>query len=256
MTHDVVIDAESSESLIDRLNDGADVSPDSPFPARRKVYDVERIRSDFPCLHQNVHGRPLVFLDTAASAQKPNVVIEAQADVLRHDYANIHRGVYDLSERATTLHEAAREKVVHFLNARSHREIVFTRGATEAINLVAESFIRPRAKPNDEILITTMEHHANIVPWQLLETRIGTKLKVAPITDEGELIFEAFEQLISPRTRLIAVTWVSNALGTVLPIRDIIELGKRRGIPVLIDASQAVLHMPVDVQALDCDFLV
>lgn len=219
-------------------------------------FDVERIRGDFPCLHQEVHGRPLVFLDTAASAQKPNAVIDAQADTLRHSYANIHRGVYELSERATTLHEAAREKVVRFLNAGSHSEIVFTRGATEAINLVAESFIRSKAQPGDEILITTMEHHANIVPWQLLESRIGTKLNVAPITDEGELIFDAFEKLISPRTRLIAVTWVSNAIGTVLPIQDIIELGHSHGIPVLIDASQAVQHFPVDVQMLDCDFLV
>lgn len=222
----------------------------------KKRFDVERIRGDFPCLHQDVHGRPLIFLDTAASAQKPEAVIDAQAGTLRHSYANIHRGVYELSERATTLHEAAREKVVHFLNARSHQEIVFTRGATEAINLVAESFVRPVAQVGDEILITTMEHHANIVPWQLLETRIGTKLKVAPITDDGELIFESFEKLISPRTRLIAVTWVSNAIGTVLPIQDIIDLGHRHGIPVLIDASQAVQHFPVDVQMLDCDFMV
>ncbi len=256
MTQDALVGCERRAVRFEQGRDEVGRDPALQSIGLKKRFDVERIRGDFPCLHQDVRGRPLVFLDTAASAQKPKAVIEAQADTLRHNYANIHRGVYELSERATTLHEAAREKVVHLLNARSHEEIVFTRGATEAINLVAESFVRPMAQVGDEILITTMEHHANIVPWQLLETRIGTKLKVAPITDDGELIFEAFEKLISPRTRLIAVTWVSNAIGTVLPIQDIIDLGHRHGIPVLIDASQAVQHFPVDVQMLDCDFLV
>ncbi len=218
-------------------------------------FDVERIRADFPCLHQDIHGHPLVFLDSAASAQKPRQVIEAQADVLRHSYANIHRGVYWLSERATELHEAAREKVRAFVNAPSRREIVFTRNVTEAINLLAQSFVRPAARAGDEILITGMEHHANIVPWQLLAEQAGTRLVVAPITDQGELIMEAFERLLSPRTRLVSVTWVANALGTVVPVEEIIEMAHARGVPVFVDAAQAVQHMPVDVQALDCDFL-
>ena len=218
-------------------------------------FDVEKIRADFPCLHQEVHGHPLVFLDSAASAQKPAQVIEAQADVLRHSYANIHRGVYTLSERATDLHDSAREKVRAFLNANSKREIVFTRNVTEAINLLAQSFVRPNAKEGDEILITGMEHHANIVPWQMLAEQAGTRLAVAPITDEGELILEEFDRLITDRTKLVAVTWVANALGTVNPIEEMIEMAHAKGVPVFVDAAQAVQHMPVDVQALDCDFL-
>ena len=218
-------------------------------------YDVDKIRADFPCLHQDIHGHPLVFLDSAASAQKPNQVIEAQADVLRHSYANIHRGVYTLSERATDLHDGAREKVRAFLNAESKREIVFTRNVTEAINLLAQSFVRPTAREGDEILITGMEHHANIVPWQLLAEQCGTKLVVAPITDEGELILEEFDRLITERTRLVAVTWVANALGTINPVDEMIGMAHAKGVPVFLDAAQAVQHMPVDVQALDCDFL-
>jgi cysteine desulfurase/selenocysteine lyase len=218
-------------------------------------YDVERIRADFPCLQQEIHGHPLVFLDSAASAQKPTQVIEAAADVLRHSYANIHRGVYTLSERATDLHDGAREKVRAFINAPSKREVVFTRNVTEAINLVAQSFVRPNAKSGDEILITGMEHHANIVPWQLLAEQAGTKLVVAPITDEGELILDEFERLLSERTRLVSITWVANALGTVNPVETMIEMAHARGIPVMVDAAQAVQHMPVDVQALDCEFL-
>ena len=218
-------------------------------------FDVERIRADFPCLQQEVHGHPLVFLDSAASAQKPRQVIEAQADVLRHSYANIHRGVYSLSERATELHDGAREKVRALLNAPSKREIVFTRNVTEAINLVAQSFIRPKAKPGDEILITGMEHHANIVPWQLLAEQTGTKLKVVPITDEGELIMEEFDRLITDRTVLVSATWVANALGTINPIEIMIDLAHAKGVPIFVDAAQAVQHLPIDVQALDCDFL-
>lgn len=218
-------------------------------------FDVERIRADFPCLQQEVHGHPLAFLDSAASAQKPKQVIEAQANVLRHDYANIHRGVHSLSERASELHDGAREKVRAFLNAPSTREIVFTRNVTEVINLIAQSFVRPKAKEGDEILITGMEHHANIVPWQLLAEQIGTKVVVAPITDEGELVMEEFERLISERTVLVSVTWVANALGTINPIEEIIDLAHAKGVPVFVDAAQAVQHMPVDVQALDCDFL-
>ncbi len=218
-------------------------------------FDVERIRADFPCLHQEVHGHPLVFLDSAASAQKPNQVIDAQADVLRQDYANIHRGVYSLSERATELHDGARDKVRAFLNAPSKREIIFTRNVTEAINLLAQSFVRPNAKPGDEVLITGMEHHANIVPWQILAEQAGTKLVVTPITDEGELILDEFDRLITPATKLVAVTWVANALGTINPIGTMIEMAHAKGVPVFVDAAQAVQHMPIDVQALDCDFL-
>jgi cysteine desulfurase / selenocysteine lyase len=229
-------------------------------PARRIEpaggFDVARVRRDFPCLQQTVHGRPLVYLDTAASAQKPAVVIDAMARVLREDYANIHRGVYDLSQRATDLHEGARERIRRLLNAAETREIVFTRNATEGVNLVAQSFVRPQVRPGDQVLITAMEHHANIVPWQLLEAQCGLELVVAPINDEGELLLEEFEARLSPRTRLVAVAWVSNALGTVNPVRDMIELAHGRGIPVLLDAAQAVQHLPVDVRELDCEFLV
>jgi cysteine desulfurase / selenocysteine lyase len=218
--------------------------------------DVEAVRADFPCLHQKIHDRPLVFLDSATSAQKPQVVIDALCDVLRHDYANIHRGVHALSQRATDLHDAAREKVRDFINAASSREIVFTRGGTEGINLVAQSFVRPRARAGDEVLITTMEHHANIVPWQLLADQVGLKLVVAPINDDGEVLLDELASLISERTKLVSVAWVSNALGTINPVDEIVKLAHARGVPVLLDACQAVQHIPIDVQALDCDFLV
>jgi cysteine desulfurase/selenocysteine lyase len=219
-------------------------------------FDPARARLDFPCLHQAVHGRPLVYLDSATSAQKPQVVIDTVSGVLCHDYANIHRGVHTLSERATDLHEGAREKVRAFINAADRREVVFTRGGTEGINLVAQSYVRPQAQPGDEVLITTMDHHANIVPWQLLGEQTGLKLVVAPINDDGELLFDAMAGLISGRTRLVSVPWVSNALGTINPVYDIVALAHARGVPVLIDACQAVQHIPVDVRELDCDFLV
>jgi len=222
----------------------------------RAGLDVAAVRADFPCLDQMIHDRPLVFLDSATSAQKPRRVIDTLGHVLRHDYANIHRGVHTLSQRATDLHDEAREKIRSFLNAASAREIVFTRGGTEAINLVAQSFVRPRAEPGDEVLITTMEHHANIVPWQLLADQIGLKLVVAPINDDGEVLLDALAELISERTRLVSVAWVSNALGTINPVHEIVELAHARDVPVLIDACQAVQHIPIDVQALDCDFLV
>jgi cysteine desulfurase / selenocysteine lyase len=226
--------------------------------ARSRVggLDVEAVRADFPCLDQLIHGQPLVFLDSATSAQKPQLVIDTLSQVLRHDYANIHRGVHTLSQRATDLHDGAREKIRALINAASTREVVFTRGGTEAINLVAQSFVRPRAKAGDEVLITTMEHHANIVPWQLLADQIGLKLVVAPINDEGEVLLDELAELISERTRLLSVAWVSNALGTVNPVEEIVELAHARGVPVLIDACQAVQHIPIDVQALECDFLV
>jgi cysteine desulfurase/selenocysteine lyase len=222
----------------------------------RAGLDVAAVRADFPCLDQMIHGRPLVFLDSATSAQKPQAVIDTLCEVLRHDYANIHRGVHTLSQRATDLHDGARERIRAFINAASSSEIVFTRGGTEAINLVAQSFVRPRAEPGDEVLITTMEHHANIVPWQLLADQTGLKLVVAPINDDGEVLLDALAELISERTRLVSVAWVSNALGTINPVHAIVELAHARGVPVLIDACQAVQHIPIDVQALDCDFLV
>jgi cysteine desulfurase/selenocysteine lyase len=218
--------------------------------------DVARLRVDFPCLHQSIHGRPLVFLDTAASAQKPAAVIDAMARVLRTDYANIHRGVYDLSQRATDLHEGARAKVQRFLGAAQAREIVFTRNATEGINLVAESFVRPNVRPGDRVVITAMEHHANIVPWQMLRDRLGLELAVAPMEDDGSLCLDRLAACLTDQTRLLSVTWVSNALGTVNPVHDIVALAHGRGIPVLLDAAQAVQHMVVDVQEVDCDFLV
>jgi cysteine desulfurase/selenocysteine lyase len=226
-------------------------------PVRRAHgLDIARVRADFPCLQQTVRGRPLVFLDTAASAQKPTAVIEAVARVLREDYANIHRGIYDLSQRATELHEGARVTAQRFINAADAREIVFTRNATEGINLVAHSFVRPRVRPGDQVLITGLEHHANIVPWQLLREQVGLEMVVAPINDDGALLLDEFEGLLSDRTRLVSLTWVSNALGTVNPVHEIIALAHARGLPVLLDAAQAVQHMPVDVQELDCEFLV
>jgi cysteine desulfurase / selenocysteine lyase len=218
--------------------------------------DVARVRLDFPILATRMHDRPLVYLDSAASTQKPACVIDEHARFYREDYANIHRGIYELSQRATDLHEAARRKVQGLINASDSREVIFTRNATESINLVAHSFARPRLGPGDEILITTMEHHANIVPWQVLRDQTGARLVVAPIDDDGTLLMDAFAGLLSDRTRLVAVTWVSNALGTVNPVEEIVALAQARGVPVLIDAAQAVQHRVVDVQALGCDFLV
>jgi len=218
--------------------------------------DVARIRADFPILSRRVHGKRLVFLDSAASAQKPQAVIDAERHFYEAEYANVHRGVYWLSQRATDAYEAAREKVRRLLNARETREIVFVRGATEAINLVAQSYGRTFLSASDEVLITHMEHHANIVPWQMLRDEKGIVLKVAPIDDAGELDLDAFARLIGPRTKLIAVTHVANALGTVLPVEAVTRLAKTYGIPVLIDGCQAVPHQAVDVQALDCDFYV
>jgi cysteine desulfurase/selenocysteine lyase len=217
------------------------------------AFDVERVRSDFPILQQRIHGKPLVFLDSAASAQKPRQVIDAMSEFYGRDYANIHRGVYELSQRATEAFEDARDKVSDFLNAES-REIVFVRGATEAINLVASTHGARNVGAGDEILITAMEHHSNIVPWQLLCEEKGAVLQVAPIDDRGELLMDEFEKLLSPRTRMVAVAHVSNALGTVNPVREITALAHARGIPVLVDGAQAVSHTRVDVRDLDCDF--
>jgi len=222
-------------------------------PGAPPAYDVEAARRDFPILDQRVHGQPLVYLDNAATTQKPESVIRAISDYYRRDNANIHRGVHELSNRATRAFENARGRVRRFLNAAEDAEIIFLRGATEAINLVASSFGQQLA-PGDEILISTMEHHSNIVPWQMLSQRAGTVLKVAPINDRGELILEEFERLLSERTRLVAIVHQSNSLGTVNPVAEIVELAHRAGAKVLLDGAQAVSHHPVDVRALDADF--
>ncbi len=216
--------------------------------------DVERIRADFPILDQEVHGRPLVYLDNAATTQKPHRVIEALRHYYEKDNSNVHRGVHQLSERATAAYEAARDKVRRFLNAGHREEVIFTRGTTESINLVAQSFLRPTIHAGDEILITGMEHHSNIVPWQLLCEQTGASLRVVPLNDQGEVIWEEFERLLSDRTRLLGVVHVSNALGSVNPVRRMIEAAHANDIPVLVDGAQAVAHMPVDVRVLDADF--
>jgi len=219
-----------------------------------RAFDVDRIRDEFPALHQDVKGKPLVYLDNAASAQKPRPVIDAVARFYAHDYANIHRGVHELSERATKAYENARLKVQRFLGAASEREIVFVRGTTEAINLVASTYGRANVGEGDEVLITTMEHHSNIVPWQMLCGEKGATLKVVPINDRGELEMDALEELIGPRTRILAVGHVSNALGTVNPVRRIVELAHAEGVPVLLDGAQAAPHLSIDVAELGCDF--
>jgi cysteine desulfurase / selenocysteine lyase len=216
--------------------------------------DIAKIRADFPILAERVNGKPLVYLDNAATSQKPRVVLDAIANYYEHMNANIHRGVHTLSVRATEAHDAARLTVKKFINAADTREIIFVRGATEAINLVAQTYGRRHVGAGDEVLITAMEHHSNIVPWQILCEEKGAHLKVAPIDDRGELLLDEFAKLIGPRTKIVAVTQVSNALGTVLPLREMVELAHRSGVPVLVDGAQAVPHFAVDVQALDCDF--
>lgn len=219
-------------------------------------YDVEAVCAQFPGLQQDVNGHPLVYLDTAASAQKPQRVIDRMAAFYAHDYANIHRGVYDLSQRASDAHDAAREAVRRFINAAEARSCIFVRNGTEAMNLVAESFVADRLGPGDAVLITGMEHHANVVPWLRLRDRKGITLKVAPLTPDGALDMEAFTRLLNePDTKFVGATWVSNALGSVNPVKDIVRLAHERGVPVMIDACQAVQHLPIDVQDLDCDFL-
>jgi cysteine desulfurase/selenocysteine lyase len=219
-------------------------------------WDVERIRQDFPALHQEVHGKPLVYLDNAATTQKPQVVIEALTAYYTRDNANVHRGVHLLSERATDAYESGRRRIQRHLNAASPREIVFVRQATEAINLVAASFGRTVVGAGDEIVISAIEHHANIVPWQMLCEEKGARLKVVPVDDRGDLIMDEYARLLGPRTRLVAITQVSNALGTITPIEEIIRLAHRENIPVLVDGAQAAPHQAVDVRALDCDFFV
>src|SRR3954447_24726964 len=218
--------------------------------------DVTAIRKDFPIVAQQVHGKPLIYLDNAATSQKPQCVIEALTRFYQMDNANIHRGVHQLSERSTQSYEAARGKVQRFLNAANTREIIFVRGATEGINLVAQTYGRSAVAAGDEIVISAMEHHSNIVPWQMLCEEKGARLRVAPINDAGELLLDDYERLLNAKTKLVAVSHVSNALGTVNPIGRMIELAHARGIPVLVDGAQAAPHLKIDVQALNCDFYV
>ncbi len=219
-----------------------------------KPFNVEAVRRDFPILQRSVHGKPLVYLDTAASAQRPLAVIEATDRFYREHNANVHRGVHTLSQEATDLYEAGRTKLAGFINAGSPREIVFTRGTTESINLVAQSYLRPKLNPGDEILITHMEHHSNIVPWQMLRDQTGASLKVVPINDRGELEMDVLESMLSERVKLLGIVHISNALGTVNPVAEVCRLAKRFDIPVLVDGAQAMPHAAVDVQALGCDF--
>ena len=220
----------------------------------RMPYNVQRARADFPILRQRVYDKPLVYLDNAATSQKPQAVMDAVSRFYTQDCANIHRGLHVLSERATQAYEDARETVREFINAPTAQEIVFVRGTTEAINLVAHSYARPRLQPGDEIVISAMEHHSNIVPWQLVCAERGARLRVVPITDAGELRLDAYAELLGPRTKLVAIAHVSNALGTINPIRQAIDLAHRREIAVLVDGAQAVPHLGVDVQSLGCDF--
>jgi len=219
-------------------------------------FDVRKVRRDFPILAQKVHGRPLVYLDNAATTQKPQAVMDSLTRFYRQDCANIHRGVHLLSERATAAYEQSRAKVRRFLNARSDAEIIFVRGATEGINLVAQTYGRAHLGPGDEVLVSAMEHHSNIVPWQILCQEKSAHLRVVPMNDRGEFLLEEFDRLLGDRTRLIAVTHVSNALGSVNPVREIIDRAHRRNVPVLLDGAQAAQHLRVDVRDLDCDFYV
>ena len=228
----------------------------APMPATVAPFDVERVRADFPVLARTVHGKPLAYLDNGASAQRPQAVIDAVDDYERHHHSNIHRGVHSLSQEATALFEGARDRVTRFINARSRNEVLFVRGTTEGINLVAQSYARPQLQAGDEILVTHLEHHANIVPWQMVCEQTGARLVVAPIDANGEVHAEAVEALMGPRTRILACAHVSNALGTVLPVRRLIASARARGIVTLIDGAQAIPHLPVDVQELGCDFYV
>ena len=222
--------------------------------ASAQRFDVARIRADFPILKQKIHGKPLVYFDNGATSQKPQSVIDALVQYYSAENSNIHRGVHSLSERATADYEAARAKVRRFINAQSDREIIFVRGATEAINLVAQSYGRTFLKSGDEILVSAMEHHSNIVPWQMVCSQVGAQLRVIPINHDGEIVMEEYGRLLNDRTKFVAVTHVSNALGTVAPVKEMIALAHQRGVPVLLDGAQAVPHRRIDVRELDCDF--
>jgi cysteine desulfurase/selenocysteine lyase len=217
-------------------------------------YDVARIRADFPALAMQVYGKPLVYLDNAASAQKPLAVLDRMRKASTSEYANVHRGLHFLANEATEAYEGARESVRAFLNAGRKEEIIFTRNATEAINLVAYTFARERIKPGDEIVLSIMEHHSNIVPWHFLRERYGAVLKWAPVDEEGNFLLDEFEKLLGPRTKMVAITQMSNALGTPVPVKDVVKLAHARGIPVLVDGAQGAVHLDVDVRDIDCDF--
>ena len=219
------------------------------------MYDITKVREDFPILSRTVYGKPLIYLDNGATTQKPLCVLDAMREEYLNVNANVHRGVHWMSQQATDLHEAARETVRKFINARSTTEIVFTRGTTESLNLVTSSFVEGCMKEGDEVIVSTMEHHSNIVPWQLQEQRKGIVLKVIPMTDEGELLLEEYEKLFTERTKLVSVTQVSNVLGTVNPVKEMIRIAHEHGVPVVVDGAQSVPHFAVDVQDLDCDFL-
>jgi cysteine desulfurase/selenocysteine lyase len=223
-------------------------------PDRSTRFDVEKVRRDFPILREKVQGKPLVYLDNAATSQKPQAVIETLQKYYSLENANIHRGIHFLSERATQAYEDARAKVARFINAADGREIIFVRGTTEGINLVAHSYGRKFIGEEDEIILSAMEHHSNIVPWQILCEQVGARLRIIPMNDDGELLIDEYERLLSDRTKLVAVTHLSNALGTINPVKQIIQIAHRRGVPVLVDGAQAAPHLKVDVRDLDCDF--
>ena len=222
--------------------------------AARPAFDVEKVRADFPILRVMAHGKPLVYLDNAATSQNPRQVIEAESNYYATSNSNVHRGIHYLSERATSAFEASRDKARDFLHARDRAEVIFVRGTTEAINLVANSFVRPGLRAGDEVLISTMEHHSNIVPWQLACEATGAKLRVVPINEAGEIILSEFERLLGPRTRFVSLVHVSNALGTVNPVKQMIAMAHAQGVPVLLDGAQAAPHVVLDVQDLGCDF--
>jgi cysteine desulfurase/selenocysteine lyase len=228
----------------------------APVASTEAVWDVERIRGDFPVLRQTVNGKPLVYLDNAASSQVPQIVIDRGSDYLEQEHSNIHRGVHYLSQRATTAYEGAREKVKRFINARESRECIFVRGTTEGINLVMHGYGRKFVGEGDEVIISAMEHHANIVPWQMLCEEKKAVLRVIPMNDRGELLLDEYDALLNERTKIVAVTHISNALGTINPIKEIIARAHKYGVPVLIDGAQGIVHLPIDVQDLDCDFYV
>ncbi len=223
-------------------------------PAETPGLDIEKVRADFPILAREIHGKPLVYLDTAASSQRPLAVIEATDQFYRYHNANVHRGVHQLSQEATDIYEAARTALAQHINAASEREVIFTRGTTESINLVAQSFLRPRMKPGDQIVISCMEHHSNIVPWQMVCQQTGAELVVAPISERGELRLDKLQELLNERVKLLALVHISNALGTINPVQQVCAMAKARGIPVLLDGAQAMPHAQVDVQAIGCDF--
>src|ERR1700745_3139930 len=218
------------------------------------AYDVNRIREDFPILAMQVYGKPLVYLDNAASAQKPQSVLDRIQEAYTSEYANVHRGLHYLANAATEAYEGAREKVRAFLNAAKSEEIIFTRNATEAINLVAYTFARERVKAGDEIVLSIMEHHSNIVPWHFLRERQGAVIKWAPVDDDGNFLLDEFEKLLTPRTKLVAITHMSNMLGTLVPVKEVTRIAHARGIPVLFDGAQGAVHLDVDVRDIDCDF--